>query len=116
MRPSEGMKIARDKGRLRGKPPKLSPLQEAHLVALYHSGEHTIADILELFPTDHSLDCLSSTASSRWARSSSVGKPVRRITRPLSAESGPKPTGSRSPAAPPIGPDSPPGRGWRTAP
>lgn len=51
MRTSEGMKIARAKGRLRGKPPKLSPLQEAHLVELYRSGEHTIADILELFPT-----------------------------------------------------------------
>ena len=48
---SEGMKIALAKGRLRGRPLKLSPLQEAHLVKLYRCDEHTIADILELFPT-----------------------------------------------------------------
>src|SRR5207253_2421289 len=35
MRTREGMKIARAKGRLRGKKPKLSPRQEAHLVALH---------------------------------------------------------------------------------
>ncbi len=35
MRTREGMKVARAKGRLRGKQPKLSPRQEAHLVALH---------------------------------------------------------------------------------
>jgi DNA invertase Pin-like site-specific DNA recombinase len=33
-RTREGMKVAKAKGRLRGKQPKLSPMQEAHLVAL----------------------------------------------------------------------------------
>ena len=35
MRTREGMKVAKAKGRLRGKQPKLSPKQEAHLVALH---------------------------------------------------------------------------------
>ncbi|NES17287.1 MULTISPECIES: recombinase family protein, partial [Micromonospora] len=39
MRTREGMKIAKAKGRLRGKAPKLSVKQEAHLVALHQAGE-----------------------------------------------------------------------------
>jgi len=38
MRTREGMKVAKAKGRLRGKQPKLSPRQEAHLVALHSAG------------------------------------------------------------------------------
>jgi len=49
MRTREGMKVARAKGRLRGKKPKLSPRQEAHLVALHRAGEHTSAELAELF-------------------------------------------------------------------
>ncbi|MBW0088605.1 recombinase family protein [Pseudonocardia sp. KRD-184] len=49
MRTREGMKVARDKGRLRGKKPKLSPRQEAHLVELHHAGAHTSAELAELF-------------------------------------------------------------------
>lgn len=48
-RTREGMKVARAKGRLRGKQPKLSPRQEAHLVSLHHTGEHTIAELEERF-------------------------------------------------------------------
>src|SRR4051794_38350592 len=36
MRTREGMRVARAKGRLRGKTPKLSPRQESHLVELHH--------------------------------------------------------------------------------
>ncbi len=43
------MKVARAKGRLRDKKPKLSPRQEAHLVALHHAGTHTSAELAELF-------------------------------------------------------------------
>ena len=49
MRTREGMKVARAKGRLRGKKPKLSPRQEAHLVELHHAGAHTSAELAELF-------------------------------------------------------------------
>ena len=54
MRTREGMKVARAKGRLRGKQPKLSPRQEAHLVALHRAGEHTIGELEELFPITRS--------------------------------------------------------------
>lgn len=48
-RTREGMAIAKAKGRLRGKKPKLSPAQEAHLMALHNAGEHTSSEIAELF-------------------------------------------------------------------
>ena len=49
MRTREGMKVARAKGRLRGKQPKLSPRQEAHLIELHQAGAHTSAELAELF-------------------------------------------------------------------
>ncbi|MGB8996686.1 MAG: recombinase family protein [Pseudonocardiaceae bacterium] len=49
MRTREGMKVARAKGRLRGKQPKLSTRQEAHLGALHAAGGHTISELEELF-------------------------------------------------------------------
>jgi len=49
MRTREGMKLAKAKGRLRGKPPKLKPSQEAHLVQLWEDGRHTSAELAELF-------------------------------------------------------------------
>ncbi len=48
------MALARAKGLLRGKQPKLSPRQEAHLVELYLAGEHTIGELEELFPVTRS--------------------------------------------------------------
>lgn len=48
-RTKEGMKVARAKGRLRGRAPKLTPAQETHLVKLHHAGEHTGAELAELF-------------------------------------------------------------------
>ncbi|MGH3784930.1 MAG: recombinase family protein [Pseudonocardiaceae bacterium] len=49
LRTREGMAIAKDKGRLRGKKPKLSPSQEAHLVELHRAGRHTTTELAELF-------------------------------------------------------------------
>src|SRR5207344_3235121 len=43
LRTREGMKVAKAKGRLRGKQPKLNPRQEAHLVLLLKSGENSTA-------------------------------------------------------------------------
>lgn len=48
-RTREGMAIARAKGRLRGKQPKLSARQEAHLLQLHRAGEHTVGELEELF-------------------------------------------------------------------
>ncbi|MDX3763127.1 recombinase family protein [Streptomyces sp. AK02-04a] len=49
MRTREGMAVARAKGKLKGKQPKLTARQQAHLVKEHRSGEHTIADLAELF-------------------------------------------------------------------
>ncbi len=43
------MKVAKAKGRLRGKQPKLNRKQEAHLVFLVHSAEYSTAEVAELF-------------------------------------------------------------------
>jgi len=43
------MKVAKAKGRLRGKQPKLNRRQEAHLVSLVHSGEYSTAEVADLF-------------------------------------------------------------------
>jgi DNA invertase Pin-like site-specific DNA recombinase len=49
MRTREEMKIAKAKGHLRGRQPKLKPRQEAHLVALFDGGEYTTGELAELF-------------------------------------------------------------------
>ena len=49
LRTREGMQVAKGKGRLRGKQPKLNARQEAHLVALHRAGEHSTAELGELF-------------------------------------------------------------------
>jgi DNA invertase Pin-like site-specific DNA recombinase len=49
LRTKEGMRVAKAKGRLRGKQPKLNPRQEAHLVTLLKSGEYSTAEIGDLF-------------------------------------------------------------------
>jgi DNA invertase Pin-like site-specific DNA recombinase len=49
MRTHEGMAIAKANGKLKGKAPKLNARQRAHLVKLYAAGEHSIAEIAELF-------------------------------------------------------------------
>jgi len=49
MRTREGMVVAGARGRLKGKPPKLSVKQQQHLVKLYASEEKTIPELAELF-------------------------------------------------------------------
>ena len=49
LRTQEGMRVAKAKGRLRGRQPKLKPRQEAHLAALHDAGEHSTAELGELF-------------------------------------------------------------------
>ena len=48
-RTREGMAIARAKGHLRGKQPKLTRRQEAHLVELHAAGDTTSRELAELF-------------------------------------------------------------------
>lgn len=49
MRTREGMAIARAKGKLRGKQPKLSEKQQKELKRMYETGEYSISDLAELF-------------------------------------------------------------------
>ncbi len=49
LRTREGMKIAKAKGHLRGKQPKLNGRQEAHLVSLFKGGEYSTAELADLF-------------------------------------------------------------------
>ena len=49
MRTREGMAIARAKGKLRGKQPKLSDRQQRELCRMHANGEYSISDLAELF-------------------------------------------------------------------
>ena len=49
LRTKEGMRVAKAKGHLRGRPPKLNARQEAHLVTLHRAGEHSTAELSDLF-------------------------------------------------------------------
>ena len=68
MRTREGMAIARAKGRLKGRAPKLSPARQAHLLELHAAGEHTVVELAELFevsrPTVYRVLERAQTASS----------------------------------------------------
>jgi DNA invertase Pin-like site-specific DNA recombinase len=49
MRTREGMAVARAKGKLRGKKPKLSDRQQKELRRMYDTGNYSISDLAELF-------------------------------------------------------------------
>jgi len=49
MRTREGMAIARAKGKLRGKKPKLSDKQQNELRRMHNTGDYSISDLAELF-------------------------------------------------------------------
>lgn len=49
LRTREGMAIARAKGKLRGKKPKLSERQQRELRRMYDTGDYSIGDLAELF-------------------------------------------------------------------
>ena len=55
LRTREGMKIAKAKGRLRGKQPKVNLRQEAHLAALHRAGDHTTTELADLFGVARSI-------------------------------------------------------------
>ncbi|MGD0247273.1 MAG: recombinase family protein [Streptosporangiaceae bacterium] len=49
LRTREGMAVARAKGKLKGKQPKLTPRQQTELTRMHATGEYTIADLMEVF-------------------------------------------------------------------
>lgn len=49
LRTREGMAVARAKGKLRGKKPKLSDRQQKELRRMYETGDYSISDLADLF-------------------------------------------------------------------
>ena len=49
LRTREGMALARARGRLKGKQPKLSDRQQKELRRMHDTGEYSISDLAELF-------------------------------------------------------------------
>jgi DNA invertase Pin-like site-specific DNA recombinase len=49
LRTREGMAVARAKGHLHGRPPKLTTKQEAHVAELFASGQHSAQELAQLF-------------------------------------------------------------------
>ena len=48
-RTKEGMQIARAKGHLKGRQPKLSTAQQRHLLEVHQAGTHSVQELAELF-------------------------------------------------------------------
>ena len=67
LRTREGMAVARAKGKLRGKQPKLTARQQAELARMHATGEYTIADLMEVFSVGRATvyRTLERTASTR---------------------------------------------------
>src|SRR3979411_745071 len=95
LRTREGMKLAKATGRRRGKQPKLNPRQEAHLVGLLQAGEHSTAELADLFGVARS------TVYRAQQRHQAAARPQDRRCRPaetpVSGAHGP------APASPPRG-------------
>lgn len=49
LRTREGMAVARAKGKLKGKKPKLSPMQSKELRRMYDTGDYSISDLGDVF-------------------------------------------------------------------
>jgi DNA invertase Pin-like site-specific DNA recombinase len=49
MRTRQGMAVAKAKGKLRGKQPKLSARQQRELLRMHGTGEYTVANLAEVF-------------------------------------------------------------------
>ena len=45
----EGMVVARANGKLKGKKPKLSPMQSKELCLMYETGDYSISDLSDVF-------------------------------------------------------------------
>ncbi len=85
------MRVAKAKGHLRGKQPKLSPRQEAHLVELIRSGEYTTSEVSDLFGVARSTvyralqrskqrAALATTAKAASTRTTQIQAGVQRAT------------------------------------
>ena len=69
------MAVARAKGKLRGKKPKLTTRQQAELTRMHATGEYTIADLMEVFSVGRATvyRTLERTASAKASTRSNRG-------------------------------------------
>ena len=56
-RTQEKMQVAKEKGHLRGKQPKLSTAQQRHLMDVHRAGTHSTSELAELFNVARSPAC-----------------------------------------------------------
>ena len=75
LRTKEGMRVAKAKGRLQGRQPKLNARQEAHLVALHRAGEHSTAELSDLFGVGRSTVYRSIERDNMRRQAAAVKKP-----------------------------------------
>jgi DNA invertase Pin-like site-specific DNA recombinase len=98
LRTKEGMRIAKAKGHLRDKHPKLSRQQEAHLVSLVHFGDYSTAEVAELINVGRSTVYRASNANAKKPTTPSpeTAEPsprlVPRISHPSGAQASEPPT------------------------
>lgn len=91
------MRVAKAKGHLRGKQPKLSVRQEAHLVELIRSGEYTTSEVGDLFGVARSTVYRALQRSKQRAALASVVKTSAPRVRPAPGEPQPMRTAASSP-------------------
>jgi hypothetical protein len=77
------MTVARAQGKLKGRQPKLSPMQQRELKRMHQTGEYTISDLGELFSV--SRPTVYRTSAEQTHRTS-VRRTVRRLDRVLSCD------------------------------
>ena len=65
LRTREGMAIARAKGKLRGKSPKLSDKQQKELRRMHETGDYSISDLAEVFSVSRPTSTEPSTVPNR---------------------------------------------------
>jgi transposase-like protein len=92
------MKVAKAKGRLRGKQPKLNRRQEAHLVSLVHSGEYSTAEVADLFGVGRSTVYRAIERQRNEARAGLAEGDIQALT-PATAPVVPNPTPLREAGA-----------------
>ncbi|KAA9147237.1 recombinase family protein [Microbacterium lushaniae] len=92
----EGMAVARAKGRLKGKQPKLSKTQRALLFEVHDRGEYTQTEIAELFSVSRATvyrelqhAVRSSSHPAKRTSSSALGEAVNQLGRPTRHGRGP---------------------------
>ena len=74
MRTREGMAVARSRGRLAGKQPKLSRCQQAELARMHATSDYSIADLTDVFPSG------APPSTAPWPISASAGRAGQGLT------------------------------------